>query len=434
MERVGKNAYLFLLFTFLSTACGLSFGNQAKNLNLDNGLRICLLEDHTLPLVSLQIWFKRNLKTEEAADIPYSLVMSRLYDSVSPPGTTRSFVRTVSDLGGRYTSSVIEDAFVFKETFPSHLTEKILSYEAHRLKNPFPGEASSAPPTVNSKKGLSVPFSDVLRAFLLVKRGLFASHPYSLSPYQESNSDIPSFDRKNLVKSMARVFNPYNAILILVGDFETAVISKKIKKLFKKIPKSTYKEVPLPDPLPIKDRDLFLETEKPLCLVLLGFRLPRLTLQEKAALDLSAEFLTERMNVVSEGRPINRGHGTRKAETDFYLSGGLFTILSIDRINVHPKTAAKAIDEELFLLKRGELNEKAFNQAKKKLVMSNYFNNSGLEGVSSFLSMHHFYGSVPREENYRKVSIEQVVKVSREHLSRENMVRVMSTDRGAKKE
>jgi len=63
MERRGCRRLSMVLMTSLIIGCSLGWAGEAFHLDinefrLDNGLQVLILEDHAVPLVTVQAWYR----------------------------------------------------------------------------------------------------------------------------------------------------------------------------------------------------------------------------------------------------------------------------------------------------------------------------------------------------------------------------------------
>lgn len=95
---------------------------------LDNGLRVVIVEDHTLPLVSVQLWYR----------------VGSAYDDPENPGlchVTRTILEHRDDAalrlraaGVRFESRTLRDADYFASVLPPNFLEYVLKIEAERMR------------------------------------------------------------------------------------------------------------------------------------------------------------------------------------------------------------------------------------------------------------------------------------------------------------
>lgn|GEM_PF-1463257 len=194
---------------------------------LDCGLRVVVLENHTLPLVSVQLWFGAGTALEPPA-APGAT--AALLDALEERDATA--VRLAA-LGVRTARVVLPDAAGFDATLPPALLEPTLAAVISRLRPLDRGtltaaggaevgalqEAVHAPAAASA--GLPVwatPGDRAVRRRVLA--ALFADHPYAAAgrdpaaAARSTHADTP----EALREFASRWFVPGNATLVVIGD------------------------------------------------------------------------------------------------------------------------------------------------------------------------------------------------------------------------
>ena len=109
-------------------ALGQPFAAQPRMERLDNGLRVAIVRDHTLPLVSVQLWYR----------------VGSAFDDPKNPGlchVTRTILEHRDDAalrlgaaGVRFESRTLRDGCCFASVLPPNFLEDALQIEAERMR------------------------------------------------------------------------------------------------------------------------------------------------------------------------------------------------------------------------------------------------------------------------------------------------------------
>ncbi|MCB9728854.1 MAG: insulinase family protein [Deltaproteobacteria bacterium] len=107
---------------------------------LANGLHVYMIEDHSAPLVSYQVWFKVGSVNEHEAGPGEShgiTGLSHFFEHMMFRGTEAhpSFFESVYALGGKLNAFTWLDETVYWENMPSQHLETVISMEADRLEH-----------------------------------------------------------------------------------------------------------------------------------------------------------------------------------------------------------------------------------------------------------------------------------------------------------
>jgi zinc protease len=144
--------------------------------------------------------------------------------------------RLVSREGGHWNAFTWIDFTAYYETMPSGRIDLALDLEADRMVNLLLAEAD-----VEAERGVILSERAMYEnspQFLLdeeVSAAVFRVHPY----HHEIIGDVPDLQtmtRTDLHNYYRRYYAPNNAIVVAVGDFDTAVMLQNIRQKFEAIP------------------------------------------------------------------------------------------------------------------------------------------------------------------------------------------------------
>src|SRR5881275_984169 len=100
---------------------------------LPNGLTLVLSEDHSTPIVHLQMWYHVGSKNERPGRTGFAHFFEHMMFKGSKNVDPEGHPSYVSSVGGQSNAYTNEDATVFWETVPSRYLPLILWLEADRL-------------------------------------------------------------------------------------------------------------------------------------------------------------------------------------------------------------------------------------------------------------------------------------------------------------
>ncbi len=204
---------------------------------LANGLRIVTLEDHSCPVVAVQVWYHVGSKDED----PERQGFAHMFEHMMFRGTDRlgpedhfEFIRAAGGDCNAYTSF---DQTVYVQTVPREQLPMVLWLEAERmasLKVDQAGfETERAVVEEERRLGLNQPYGSVLEKLLAQ---VFTKHPYRWSTI--GNIDhLRRATAEELLRFWEKFYVPNNATLIVVGDVDHAAVEKEAEKAFGWIPR-----------------------------------------------------------------------------------------------------------------------------------------------------------------------------------------------------
>src|SRR4249919_17078 len=100
---------------------------------LPNGLNVVFLEDHSTPIVHLQMWYHVGSKNERPGRTGFAHFFEHMMFKGSKNVEPEGHPSYISSVGGQSNASTNEDATVFWETVPSQYLPLILWLEADRM-------------------------------------------------------------------------------------------------------------------------------------------------------------------------------------------------------------------------------------------------------------------------------------------------------------
>ena len=198
---------------------------------LANGLTLVIVEDKRLPLVSYRLAFR----TGDAHDPPELPGLTDMMAGLLTEGTTsrtsRQIAEEVERMGATLHAGAGSDFTTLSASALSCFGDKILELMADVTLRPSFPENEVELTKQNTKESLKQQRAQP--SFLaneMVSRVMFGDHPYSrIAPSPES---IDATTRERLVDFHRSVFLPNNAVFLIVGEVERAVIEENIERLF----------------------------------------------------------------------------------------------------------------------------------------------------------------------------------------------------------
>src|SRR2546426_945429 len=100
---------------------------------LDNGLRVVILEDHTAPVVAVNVWYDVGSRHEAADRTGFAHLFEHLMFQGSSQVAASEHFSYVQGVGGTLNGTTSFDRTNYFETVPSHAFELALWLEADRM-------------------------------------------------------------------------------------------------------------------------------------------------------------------------------------------------------------------------------------------------------------------------------------------------------------
>lgn len=226
---------------------------------LSNGLTLIIHEDHSDPVVHVDVTYHVGSAREEIGKSGFAHFFEHMLFQGSDNVGDEQHFKIVSDAGGTLNGSTNRDRTNYFETVPSNQLEKMLWLESDRMgffldavtQRKFEIQRS----TVKNERGQNydnVPYG--LLSEFTAKNIYPYGHPYSWLTIGFVE-DLNRVDVNDLKNFFLRWYGPNNATLTIGGDVKAAEVVKLVEKYFGSIPRGPeVKPTELPVPVLSSDR------------------------------------------------------------------------------------------------------------------------------------------------------------------------------------
>jgi zinc protease len=198
---------------------------------LANGLELILLESHSIPKFHGELYFRSG----NAAGASRAVALAEMTATMVRTGTAKRASREIEEhlrgLGADLSVAAGQDNSAISFAGLSDQAEPLL-----QLVNELAREASFPAAEFERERRQKLEEIKLERTqpgFLAgeqLRKILFGTHPYALvSPSEEQ---VAAYTRDQLQSLYRDFFTPENAILILVGDFDSTAIEKIVERVF----------------------------------------------------------------------------------------------------------------------------------------------------------------------------------------------------------
>jgi len=224
---------------------------------LSNGLEVVLAESHAIPKFHGQLSFRSG----NAEVVDRGPGLAEMTATVVRTGTAKRVSRQIEEdlrrIGADLSSSAGADTTGIGFAGLSELAEPLLG-----LVNELAREAAFSEPEFERERRQKleeVKLDRTQPGFLAserLRKVLFGEHPYAIVAPTEPQ--VVAYKRSDLTQVYREFYTPENALLVMVGDFDSSTMLKSIEKVFdgwtgkKPPPKAT------PDPAQPKGRRVYL--------------------------------------------------------------------------------------------------------------------------------------------------------------------------------
>jgi zinc protease len=213
---------------------------QYTDFTLKNGLRVILHEDHSTPIVAIELWYNGGGKF----DPPGKSGLAHMFEHMLDEGTLNmpngEYKRAIQSVGGYYNAATSSDWVRYWSQLPSNNLEMGLWLEAERMANLSPTLDSirfeRERDAVRNENRLRIQAVAVNSGFDAVAGVLFAGAAYGV-PLIGVPAELDGATVEDLRRFYDTYYVPNNAVLVIVGDFRTAEARRMVEKHFSPIPR-----------------------------------------------------------------------------------------------------------------------------------------------------------------------------------------------------
>ena len=240
---------------------------------LPNGLTVVLSEDHSTPIVHVQMWYHVGSKNERRGRTGFAHLFEHMMFKGSKNVEPEAHTSYMSSVGGQSNAYTNEDTTVFWQTAPAQYLPLILWLEADRMatlrinKDTFERERL----VVKEERRMRVENQPYGRLPEIIFDNAFAIHPYKHQPIG-SMADLEAASIEDVRDFYRTFYVPSNATLTIVGDFDAAQAAQLVEGYFGRIPKparAVPRDIPSEPPMQ-KERRVTLEEAWPLPVVVVA--------------------------------------------------------------------------------------------------------------------------------------------------------------------
>ena len=390
---------------------------------LPNGLRVILHEDHSVPMVTVNMWYHVGSAREKEKRTGFAHLFEHLMFMGSGHVKPGEFDEWLEAAGGDNNGSTETDRTNYWINVPSNSLELALFLESDRmgylLDTMTPKTVDAQRDVVKNERRQSVENRPYGTAEVVIGEMLYPpAHPYHW-PVIGYMDDLTAASYDDVVAFFKKFYAPSNASLVVGGDLQPAAARRLIEKWF-----SDVKPGAAPEPMTIPPAALTGVQKKTITdrvqlpRLYLAWITPRHFAPGDAALDVVADVLAGGKNSRLYKRLVYDMQIAQEVNA-FQASAQLsssFQIVATPRPGHTVAELQKVIDEEIQKLQREAPSahelERAVNQ-----IESSFYNRmervGGFGGVADQLNAYYTYRGDPDWFNedlsrYRALSVDDV--------------------------
>ena len=397
---------------------------------LPNGLTVILSEDHSTPIVHLELLYHVGSKDEQEGRTGFAHLFEHLMFKGSKNVRPEEHTSVIASVGGLSNAYTTEDHTVFWETVPSQYMPLTLWLEADRLASLRIDAATltNEREVVKEERRMRIENQPFGRLSEIIYDQAYTVHPYK-HPTIGSMADLEAATVEDVRAFYETYYVPENATLTLVGDFDTEVALGLVTQYLGRVPKATR---PVPRDIPqeppqTEERRVDLSEPFPLAVVVVAYHITYDGHPDSYPLHVASKILSDGLSSRIYQRLV---YDERVALAAF--GGGniiehpnLFFAVAMVQPGRRPADAERALIAELDRLRHELITEEELQQAKNQFARDYIIGRESNQQKASQLShaavVHNDVTTADGEfDIFMGISREDVQRVAQTYLRPEN--------------
>ncbi|WP_394843410.1 insulinase family protein [Pendulispora brunnea] len=435
------------LVTGTAAADGISIPHAVHKLK--NGMTVILSEDHSLPLVAVNVSYNVGSRFEAPKRTGFAHLFEHLMFMGTKRAPTGAFDQWMESTGGSNNAWTSEDRTDYFDVGPKTILPLLLWLEADRLRDLGPlmtkKKVDAQREVVRNERrqtGENTPYGKV--EFRLPELLYPEGHPYH-HPVIGSHEDLEAATVEDVKEFFATWYDPANASLVVAGDFGPAETLDRIKTYFESIPSRGAPKDPKSPGFPEGASSLktvvreTLEDEVELPKVIMAWQTPKHFAPGDGELDLLGNVLAggkaSRLYkaLVYEQKIAQSVEAVQQSGT----LGSRFVVGVLARPGVPLERIEKAIDAELQRARTKPVSAEELTRVKNVVETDFVARLEGVQQRASILNMYQAEVGTPdyaeRDlERYRKATADGIRAVAEQWLRPDARVILRVVPKGKK--
>ncbi|WP_330147700.1 pitrilysin family protein [Shewanella oncorhynchi] len=400
-----------------------------KSFTLDNGMKIMVLEDASIPNANMYLFWKVGSRNEVPGITGISHFFEHMMFNGSKKYGPKMFDRTMEAAGGANNAYTTEDMTVYTDWFPANALETMFDLEADRIANLDINQAmvDSERGVVQSERSTGLENSNWNALEGEIKGVAFLAHPYSWSVIGHE-SDIAAWSLEDLVQYHKTYYAPNNAVVVIAGDVKLAQVKALADKYFAPIPAQTPpKAIRTVEPEQKGERRTFVQKASVSTPnVMLAYHIPAATHADFYALDLLSSILSQGNSSRLYQSLVDK-QVALEAQTYMPMSvdPNLFYVMGVATPEVKASTLEHALIEQIDAIATTGVTQQELDKVKNIKLMDFYRSMETINGKANTIGTYEMYfGSYDKlfnaPEAYNKVTPADIQRVAQTYLRKSN--------------
>jgi zinc protease len=393
--------WLCLIVLLLPCVSSGQISETVQTAKLQNGMKVLVQEDHSIPSVALYLFYKVGSRDEH----PGITGISHFFEHMMFNGSRRfgpgEFDRQMEQRGGNNNAYTTKDVTVYTDWFPPDSLELMFEMEADRMSHlTFDQKlVESERGVVYSERRLRVDNDNAGALAEQVNATAIMAHPYHW-PVVGWASDIEAWTAQDLETYYRQGYSPNNCTMVVVGDVRTANVQALAGKYFGSIPShATFPEPRTKEPHQEGPRMVRIEKEAELPLLMFAFHMPETRNKRYPAIQVLESLMATGESSRLYSRLVDREQAALSVQVvdEPSLDPYLMTIVVQPRAGVPVERVEQLLNDELRAIQNGKPSDSELRKAKNQWLGAHYREMKTIAGRANMIGNYEvFYGDYKR--------------------------------------
>jgi zinc protease len=220
-----------------------------KDVKLGNGLRVLLMEDHSTPVTAVAVVYDVGSRVEKAGHTGFAHLFEHMMFQGSANVAKGEHLQLIQENGGGMNGTTSEDRTNYFEMLPANQLDLALFLEADRMRSLAITQANldNQRNAVQEERRLRMDNQPYGKSSEELQNLMYDNFAYKHST-MGSMADLNAASVEDVRQFFKTYYAPNNAVIALVGDFDTAEALAKVERYFGGIPQQ-----PIPPSLDVTE-------------------------------------------------------------------------------------------------------------------------------------------------------------------------------------
>ena len=341
---------------------------------LKNGLELVVLEDHSAPIVNVQVWYHVGSKDERPGRTGFAHLFEHMMFKGSKNVGPQEHANRINDVGGFLNAGTNFDYTFYWQTVPINALDMVLWLESDRMASLNVDDANlkSERDVVIEELRLRVLNPPYGRLGTLVFENSFKESNYRWMPIG-SQEDLEAATLADVRDFHKTYYRPDNATIVIAGDVDAKELIAKVERYFGAIPRGEG-AIPRPskaEPAQTAERRVVdYDSKTPLPAAILAYHIPGLGDADSYPLDVASRILSSGQSSRLYRRLVyDKQVALQAAGQSFSLEdAGLFFFFAVMNAGKTADEGAAEMEAEIERLKNEPVSAAELEKAKTQLV------------------------------------------------------------------